>query len=698
MANIDFINKLKNNILFIDHDMFEEYFADNKYSQEMRSAMEIMRSNGTLAVMLAEGYCNNDMLGYFIKVTLDKTKMNKSLAKKAIIEWAEVCENIFGLSNEIDLGDIVEITDSKYKPQLGYEPYLKLVYIFDYNVCMKKYRNGDMDLNTIGVIIAILNNYLFDFDADDISYNKNFHILDNYDVKYYEMDSFDVNKRKALVVLEKVISDLENYPYLSLRYLIWLAQVRLLNGKYKEAAMLYECALNADELNQTENKNILPNKLEVSAAIAHNIICAYMLGGENEEAAYAKRKYSVLLKLQAKFYLDKSEKAEEEKWKKYYANKAYDLVEKTDYIYVELEVCEHIHTIHEYSTLESIYNMCKCKEGDIENYDFQEVGIKLKSSGELIVSYYSCFSSSVGSIYMTLDTHANEVETNVDLKNDNNKNMFFYKKNSNKSKDDENDPYVKLDKLIGLDEIKKDVSNLVNLVKMQIRRQKQGLKPIPVSLHLVFSGNPGTGKTTIARILAEIYKEIGVLSKGQLVEVDRSGLVAGYVGQTALKTQEKIEEAIGGILFVDEAYALAKDNNNDYGQEAIDTILKAMEDHRDDFVVIVAGYTEPMQKFINSNPGLKSRFNKYINFPDYSAEELIQIFEKMCREYQFELTEDARKIMTKKIYYMESNKDKNFANARDVRNMFEEVITNQASRLAEDSYGNIMEIIAEDFN
>lgn len=174
--------------------------------------------------------------------------------------------------------------------------------------------------------------------------------------------------------------------------------------------------------------------------------------------------------------------------------------------------------------------------------------------------------------------------------------------------------------------------------------------------------------------------------------------MAGYVGQTALKTQEKIEEAIGGILFVDEAYALAKDNNNDYGQEAIDTILKAMEDHRDDFVVIVAGYTEPMQKFINSNPGLKSRFNKYINFPDYSAEELIQIFEKMCREYQFELTEDARKIMTKKIYYMESNKDKNFANARDVRNMFEEVITNQASRLAEDSYGNIMEIIAEDFN
>lgn len=233
---------------------------------------------------------------------------------------------------------------------------------------------------------------------------------------------------------------------------------------------------------------------------------------------------------------------------------------------------------------------------------------------------------------------------------------------------------------------------------MQIRKQEQGLKPIPISLHLVFSGNPGTGKTTIARILAEIYKEIGVLSQGQLIEVDRSGLVAGYVGQTALKTQEKINEALGGILFVDEAYALAKNSNDDYGQEAIDTILKAMEDHRDDFVVIVAGYTEPMKKFINSNPGLRSRFNKYINFPDYSADELVQIFKSMCEEYQYKLTGDAEKIMAEKLYYMEAHKDENFANARDVRNMFEEVVTNQASRLAEDPSGDIMEITAEDFN
>ena len=239
-----------------------------------------------------------------------------------------------------------------------------------------------------------------------------------------------------------------------------------------------------------------------------------------------------------------------------------------------------------------------------------------------------------------------------------------------------------LNELVGLDAVKKDVKELVNLVKTQKLREERGMKTVPVSLHLVFSGNPGTGKTTVARILAKLYKEIGVLSNGQLVEVDRSGLVAGFVGQTAIKTQDKIQEAMGGILFIDEAYTLNKEGA-DYGQEAIDTILKAMEDNRKDLVVIVAGYTELMKKFVESNPGLKSRFNKYIEFPDYTADELISIFELNMRKYNYTYSYEAKLAIEKMIRDREAHKGENFANARDVRNLFESIITNQATRVAE---------------
>ncbi len=255
-----------------------------------------------------------------------------------------------------------------------------------------------------------------------------------------------------------------------------------------------------------------------------------------------------------------------------------------------------------------------------------------------------------------------------------------------------------LDELIGLKNIKHDVNELASLMKVQKMREEKGLRYVPTSLHLVFAGNPGTGKTTVARILAKLYKEIGVLSKGQLVEVDRSGLVAGYVGQTAIKTQEKIEEAMGGILFIDEAYTLAKDGD-DFGQEAIDTILKAMEDNRKDFIVIVAGYTQPMMKFIESNPGLKSRFNKYLYFEDYTADELIKIFEMQCSKYSYHLTEDAKKEAEQMIREIEETKDDNFANAREVRNFFEEIITNQARRVAEKedpTEDELTEILPED--
>ena len=248
-------------------------------------------------------------------------------------------------------------------------------------------------------------------------------------------------------------------------------------------------------------------------------------------------------------------------------------------------------------------------------------------------------------------------------------------------KEPETDPMEDLDSLTGLQNIKHDVKELMDFVTVQKMREEKGLKSVPVSLHLVFTGNPGTGKTTVARIIARLYKKIGVLSQGQLVEVDRAGLVAGYVGQTAMKTQEKIAEAKGGVLFIDEAYTLAKDGN-DFGQEAIDTILKAMEDNREDFVVIVAGYTEPMEKFINSNPGLKSRFNKYIDFPDYKIEELVEIFDSNCKKYDYILEEEAKNQVKSLIMLRKTERLENFANAREVRNLFEEIITNQARRIA----------------
>lgn len=250
----------------------------------------------------------------------------------------------------------------------------------------------------------------------------------------------------------------------------------------------------------------------------------------------------------------------------------------------------------------------------------------------------------------------------------------------------------KLNSLIGLAGVKNEVGSLVNMLKIKKIRDERGMKTANVSKHLVFLGNPGTGKTTVARLLSKIYKQLGVLEKGQLVEVDRAGLVAGFVGQTALKTKEKIDEAMGGILFIDEAYTLAK-GGNDFGQEAIDTILKAMEDNRENLVVIVAGYPEPMDDFLNSNPGLKSRFSKSIVFEDYSDSELLAIFQGFCKPYEMSLNAEAKRAVTDYLKWLVHHKTANFANGREMRNLFEAALANQANRLA-----TLTEITNEELN
>ncbi len=258
---------------------------------------------------------------------------------------------------------------------------------------------------------------------------------------------------------------------------------------------------------------------------------------------------------------------------------------------------------------------------------------------------------------------------------------------------------AELEDLVGLEEVKKDVKNLMNLVKVRKLRQENDLPVPPLSLHMVFLGNPGTGKTTVARLVSGLYAAIGVLSKGQLVEVDRSGLVAGYVGQTAIKTQEVIKKALGGVLFIDEAYSLASGGENDFGREAIETLLKAMEDHRDDLIVIVAGYTGPMEKFINSNPGLESRFNKYIFFPDYNGEQLMAMFEKRCDKNGYTLTGEAKTAAAAYFTELYEERSDNFGNGRDVRNTFEDMIVRQANRVASmenPSKDDLMAVLPED--
>lgn len=239
-----------------------------------------------------------------------------------------------------------------------------------------------------------------------------------------------------------------------------------------------------------------------------------------------------------------------------------------------------------------------------------------------------------------------------------------------------------LNALVGLKKVKSKVRDLIIYQRVQTMRQEKNLHSTKTTLHMAFTGNPGTGKTTVARIVGRIYKHIGVLSKGQFIEVSRTDLIAGYQGQTALKVKKVIERARGGVLFIDEAYSITENDHSDsYGRECLTELTKALEDYRDDLVVIVAGYTEPMKKFFASNPGLKSRFNTFIEFDDYNADELEEILISMCSKNDYVLDEEVKKKIHQYFEQQVASKDENFANGRLVRNLYDNLVMNQARRV-----------------
>jgi SpoVK/Ycf46/Vps4 family AAA+-type ATPase len=244
------------------------------------------------------------------------------------------------------------------------------------------------------------------------------------------------------------------------------------------------------------------------------------------------------------------------------------------------------------------------------------------------------------------------------------------------------DAIKRLNALTGLKAVKEQVQDLVAFVQVQKARDELGIDTPRLTKHLVFTGNPGTGKTTVARIIGQIYCALGMLDKPDVVEVDRSGLVGGYVGQTALKTSEVIKRAIGGTLFIDEAYTLSTGGEHDFGREAVDTLLKAMEDRRDDLLVIVAGYTKEMDVFLTVNPGLRSRFSTRIHFDDYTVDELMEIWDRQLESFEYRMTSAIQDNLKAQLHEHLSRKQPNFANARFMRNLFEKTVKAHARRVS----------------
>lgn len=362
------------------------------------------------------------------------------------------------------------------------------------------------------------------------------------------------------------------------------------------------------------------------------------------------------------------------------ALESYQKVLATDPFHVEAnkELGFYYFNIEEYKKAIKYYN--KVIESDAKDHNvFNQLGF----------CYFKLYGFTKASEYF-------QKAANLDVNNTTYKNNLTSAKAEKEKHGDELDisdkptldeVMVEVDAMIGLKNIKKDIDTLAKYTKVEKLRKQKGLSNNSMSMHTVFLGPPGTGKTTVARLLGKIYHALGVLSTGEVVEVDRSNLVAPFIGQTAPKTKELVEKAKGGILFIDEAYTLSKSDGMDYGSEAIDTILKCMEDDRDNLMVIVAGYDEPMQKFLEANPGLRSRFNRFFRFDDYTADELLDIFRLFSKNNKFSIEIDAQQKIGRYFKFLYDKKDETFGNARMVRNTFENVIRAQAIRLSD--YGHI---------
>lgn len=544
-----------------------------------------------------------------------------------------------------------------------------------------KYESNPQDLKVINNLIDVLQDYIFSV-RDLIAFDDDNEIFEN-------------KKQAALKVMDIALSIKDNYA-LHMDYLAIMAQNSVIAGDWNRAISYYFELLNEDGvLNADYDESYYAGELELAAKIVHNICVLYFIGLKSDEFTHIKKKYDYIFKLESQRTkrLVRNNPAFKEGFEENFNTLCefttgilyYDSTHATDFISGNMmgAICED----SEKSGQKHPANLSETVKIEDDNIDLFILDNSFAFKGNVITKILSDFPFNENQNEETQYAEENTVSTAVPVV----ENRLL-----------EDDLFSELENLTGLQEVKKEVSSIINLLKLQKIRKEKGLPELPISRHLVFSGNPGTGKTTVARLLAQIYHELGVLSKGQLIEVDRSGLVGGYVGQTAIKTQGVIQQALGGVLFIDEAYTLARGNDsNDYGQEAIDTILKAMEDHRDDLVVIVAGYPDLMERFVNSNPGLKSRFNKYIYFEDYTPEELLEIFDSMCKKSGLIATKNARDLALKHFEEEYANRDKTFANGREVRNFFEKTVVNQANRLAQESYiddEDVATLTAEDIS